>query len=122
MRCSPKRKRWRRRRCSPIERLVPPRKRLALGPDRAYRSELRGVLRPPPTALLPPGMPWQNVPPKPLIAAEQPPLPKDQHSFTSQASRMTVPGSIGARGPEEFVVDTGAQRTVVSRDLAGLLG
>lgn len=67
-------------------------------------------------------MPLQNVPPIPLIAAEQPPLPEDQLSFTNQASRMTVPVSIGERGPYEFVVDTGAQRTVVSRDLAGLLG
>ena len=38
------------------------------------------------------------------------------------AGRMTVPVSIDARGPWNFVVDTGAERTVVSRELAGVLG
>jgi len=73
-------------------------------------------------AALTPGLPLQSVPPIPLIAAEQPPLPDDQLSFGTRASRMTVPVSIGGRGPYEFIVDTGAERTVVSRDLAGLLG
>ncbi|HEU4960661.1 MAG TPA: retroviral-like aspartic protease family protein [Sphingomonas sp.] len=67
-------------------------------------------------------LPAQTVPPIPLIAAEQPPLPIDALMFGDDASRMTVPVSIGERGPYEFVVDTGAQRTVVSHDLAGLLG
>jgi predicted aspartyl protease len=31
---------------------------------------------------------------------------------------MTVPVSIGGRGPYRFVVDTGAERTVISRELA----
>ena len=34
-------------------------------------------------------------------------------------SRMTVPVSIGASGPYRFIIDTGAERTVVSRELAG---
>ena len=38
------------------------------------------------------------------------------------AGRMTVPVSINARGPWNFVIDTGAERTVVSRELAGVLG
>jgi len=38
------------------------------------------------------------------------------------ASRMTVPVAIGAEGPWHFVVDTGAERTVVSRELAARLG
>lgn len=35
--------------------------------------------------------------------------------------RMTVPVSIGDRGPYRFVVDTGAERTVISRELASEL-
>ncbi len=38
------------------------------------------------------------------------------------AGRMTVPVSIGGRGPWDFVIDTGSERTVVSRELAGVLG
>jgi len=37
-------------------------------------------------------------------------------------ARMTVPVSIGDRGPYGFVVDTGSERTVISRELAGELG
>lgn len=36
--------------------------------------------------------------------------------------RMTVPVSINQRGPWNFIIDTGAERTVVSRELAGVLG
>jgi len=35
-----------------------------------------------------------------------------------RAMRMTVPVTIDGRGPYQFVVDTGADRTVVSRELA----
>jgi len=35
--------------------------------------------------------------------------------------RMTVPVSIGASGPYRFIIDTGAERTVVSNELAGSL-
>jgi predicted aspartyl protease len=66
--------------------------------------------------------PMQSGSPIPLIAAEQPPLPGDALGFDNVASRMTVPVSIAGRGPYRFVVDTGAQRTIVSHDLAGLLG
>lgn len=37
-------------------------------------------------------------------------------------NRMTVPVSIDTRGPWPFVIDTGAERTVVSRQLATSLG
>ncbi len=37
-------------------------------------------------------------------------------------SRMTVPVSIGDSAPIAFIIDTGAERTVVSRQLAGVLG
>lgn len=36
--------------------------------------------------------------------------------------RLTVPVAVGARGPYNFIIDTGAERTVVSRELAGSLG
>lgn len=36
--------------------------------------------------------------------------------------RLTVPVAVGARGPYNFIIDTGAERTVVSRELAGALG
>ena len=38
------------------------------------------------------------------------------------AERMTVPVRVNGRGPFPFVVDTGADRTVVSRELATTLG
>jgi predicted aspartyl protease len=37
---------------------------------------------------------------------------------TDSAMRMTVPVTIGGHGPFQFVVDTGADRSVVSRELA----
>lgn len=37
-------------------------------------------------------------------------------------SRMTVPISIGGKGPYRFLVDTGAERTVISAELARQLG
>ena len=36
--------------------------------------------------------------------------------------RMTVPVRIKARGPWDFIIDTGSERTVISRELAGVLG
>ncbi|QDZ06119.1 hypothetical protein FPZ24_00390 [Sphingomonas panacisoli] len=41
--------------------------------------------------------------------------------FNFNDNRMTVPVSIGASGPYRFVIDTGAERTVVSSELAGSL-
>ncbi len=40
---------------------------------------------------------------------------------TDDAMRMTVPVTIDGRGPYQFVVDTGSDRTVVSQELATLL-
>ncbi len=53
-----------------------------------------------------------------------PPLPlsEDILAIGAAQDRMTVPVSIDQRGPWNFVVDTGAERTVVSRELAGVLG
>lgn len=40
---------------------------------------------------------------------------------TDRANRMTVPVSIDGKGPYRFTVDTGAERTIISRELAGRL-
>lgn len=48
-------------------------------------------------------------------------VPADLLEFTDDESRMTVPVTIGIDGPYRFIVDTGAERTVISRELAGLL-
>jgi predicted aspartyl protease len=40
---------------------------------------------------------------------------------TDRSDRMTVPVSIGGEGPFRFVVDTGAERTVIARELASEL-
>ncbi|MBV9932337.1 MAG: aspartyl protease family protein [Alphaproteobacteria bacterium] len=39
-----------------------------------------------------------------------------------EAQRMTVPVSIGGKGPYRFIIDTGAERTVIARELAQSLG
>lgn len=54
-----------------------------------------------------------------------PPLPVPDEAMLAlgaEAGRMTVPVSINTRGPWPFIIDTGAERTVVSRELAGVLG
>ena len=40
---------------------------------------------------------------------------------TDNADRMTVPVSVSGRGPYQFLVDTGSERTVISRELASQL-
>lgn len=40
---------------------------------------------------------------------------------TDRANRMTVPVSVSGRGPYRFLVDTGSERTVISRELANKL-
>jgi len=53
-------------------------------------------------------------------------LPDQQQAETlgylpDHTTRMTVPVTIGGQGPYRFVVDTGAERTVISRELASEL-
>src|SRR5688500_6043122 len=58
-------------------------------------------------------------------ALRETPLPvaDDVLSFVPDAQeRMTVPVSISGRGPFRFLVDTGAERTVISAELARQLG
>ncbi|MEG3153259.1 aspartyl protease family protein, partial [Sphingomonas sp. ZT3P38] len=38
------------------------------------------------------------------------------------ANRMTVPVSINGSAPHPFIIDTGADRSAISRQLAGSLG
>lgn len=67
-----------------------------------------------------------QVAPPPVVATLPEPTAEEiLLEFRTVASRMTVPVTIGdadARGPWNFVVDTGAERTVVSRELAQTLG
>jgi predicted aspartyl protease len=46
---------------------------------------------------------------------------QDIHLRTDRDQRMTVPVRLGGAGPYQFLVDTGADRTAVSRDLASRL-
>lgn len=46
----------------------------------------------------------------------------DMVALGAIATRMTVPVSIGGAAPHPFVIDTGAERSVISRQLAGQLG
>ena len=55
---------------------------------------------------------------------QNPPPPSDQTQIVLKevAERMTVPVRIAGSGPYRFVIDTGAERTVISRQLAATLG
>ena len=60
--------------------------------------------------------------PAPALAAQTlQPLLVQPISY-DRADRMTLPVSINGQGPFGFVVDTGAERTVVSHELAARLG
>lgn len=57
-------------------------------------------------------------PPEPVLVEHS-----NQVATTNdEAMRMTVPVTISGQGPYHFVVDTGADRTVVSREVADRLG
>lgn len=53
-----------------------------------------------------------------------PPLPKEDIITTAEDAslRMTVPVMVNGEGPFQFVIDTGADRTVISSELAERLG
>lgn len=57
----------------------------------------------------------------PPTAPIDPVATPDTIGLGAEDTRMTVPVSIGASGPYRFVIDTGSERTVVSRELAGTL-
>jgi predicted aspartyl protease len=50
------------------------------------------------------------------------PLDESVLTIGDTALRMTVPVMIAGAGPFPFIIDTGAQRTVISRELAATLG
>ena len=62
----------------------------------------------------------------PALAADdqvQPPLnPELVQALADRHDRMTVPVRIGAHGPFRFLIDTGSERTVVSRQVAQTIG
>ncbi|WP_225207661.1 retroviral-like aspartic protease family protein [Novosphingobium huizhouense] len=68
----------------------------------------------------------QAQPPPEKMPADSPPaeiLPPETISLGRDGShRMTVPVRIGPAGPYDFLVDTGAERTVLARDIAIRLG
>lgn len=56
------------------------------------------------------------------LAADSNPPPVDSVAIADADQRMTVPVQIADAGPFHFVVDTGSERTVISRELAATLG
>jgi len=60
--------------------------------------------------------------PEPLASAPPIDLTTVLDYAQDPSERMTVPVDIGGRGPYNFVVDTGAERTVIASELAGRLG
>jgi predicted aspartyl protease len=62
----------------------------------------------------------QDVPPLALPTAPDPVA--TTIALTEISDRMTVPVQIAGAGPYRFVIDTGSERTVISRELAGKLG
>jgi len=70
--------------------------------------------------------PAQDPAPAPAISAPAAPAPASDESYAldfgqDRHARMTVPVSIGTSGPYAFIVDTGAERTVIARELAATL-
>ncbi len=67
----------------------------------------------------------QNPAPVPTPAVPAAAAPSSAETINLQqlqTDRMTVPVSIGGRGPYRFIVDTGSERTVIARELARDLG
>lgn len=59
--------------------------------------------------------------PPPTLALEDIPETEIFNLENERYRRMTVPVTIGEQGPFQFMIDTGAQATVLSRDLADRL-
>lgn len=74
-------------------------------------------------AMAAPHLAAQDVRPSAGVATPTPAATPTLEMLTigKRSDRMTVPVTIGARGPFPFIVDTGAERSVVSRELAGFL-
>lgn len=66
---------------------------------------------------------WGSVVSSPAVASQGESVAADVLSFgTDPNMRMTVAVNIGGKGPFPFIIDTGAQRTVIARELAERLG
>jgi predicted aspartyl protease len=63
---------------------------------------------------------------QPALAAEDPLLPPGDtelvKTIDDRHNRMTVPVQIGTHGPFRFLIDTGSERTVLSRQVAATIG
>jgi hypothetical protein len=57
----------------------------------------------------------------PVATTTKPASPVDVLLGVDGPGRMTVPVKIGSNGPYNFTIDTGAERTVIARQLADLL-
>ena len=57
----------------------------------------------------------------PSVPPDQPPFPEKLALANDAVSRMTIPVMIDGQGPFPFVIDTGADRTVISQELATTL-
>jgi predicted aspartyl protease len=58
----------------------------------------------------------------PASAKQPAAAPAETLGFGELTNRMTVPVSVDGKGPYAFIIDTGAERSVVSRELAETLG
>lgn len=93
---------------------------IATGPDRAYFVVIMRALLSP-LLLLAASAAAQDTHP-PVVESGALPVAPDLLAFTDADTRMTVPVRIADNGPYRFIIDTGAQRTVISRELAAALG
>lgn len=82
-------------------------------------AAMAGLLVPVSSIASPPGA--DHAPVDPLIAAAEVPL-LIETMREDRYNRLTLPVNVGGQGPFGFIVDTGAERTVVSRELASRLG
>lgn len=67
-------------------------------------------------------VPVQNNPAEPVAESSAVPTAEELHAFAESDTRMTLPVRIGDSGPYDFIVDTGSERSVISRELANALG
>lgn len=58
---------------------------------------------------------------RPLNSIDRTTITEEIEIKTEDGGRMTVPVTVGGSGPYRFLVDTGSERTVISRELAQLL-
>src|SRR4051794_27971810 len=126
MRCYRKQRAWRRKPCGSIERDFGAYYPLGTRPKRAYDPAMRGFI--PLLALgigtlAGPPLAAQQAQPsiKPVASVPAAEPAPDVLTIGERTDRMTVPVTIGPHGPFPFIIDTGAERSVVSRELAGYL-